>query len=269
MTVDAISHMVLPGMVAAFLLFGTVSFLNMFWGAMAAALLGIILIEGLSRLQDRNAVLGMVFSVFFALGILLLELFVDKRVHLDVMHVLFGSLESVYWRGLGEEGTSLFSWEILKSMPRTLIVLATLFLFLLFCLLLFYKEIVLASFDGQYAMLQLPATRWMDYGLSLVVTFTVVAAFKLVGLILIVGMFVIPPLMASFITRRLPSRFLVSGILSVLLCVLGYGLAVYVPAILVGVEFSFNVGGTIVFLGALATFIIVLVRKGLWQLISH
>ena len=269
MTVDAISHIVLPGMVGAFLFFGTVSFFNMFWGAMAAALLGIVLIEALSRFQDRNAVLGMVFSVFFALGILLLELFVDKRVHLDVMHILFGSLESVYWKGLGEEGTSFFSPEILRSAPRTLILLAALFLFLLVCLFLFYKEIVLVSFDRQSARLQLPATRWIDYGLSLVVTFTIVAAFRLVGLILIVGMFVIPPLMASLMTRRLSARFVVSGILSVGLCGLGYAVAVYVPVIVAGVEFSFNVGGTIISLGAFLTFLILLIKRSLWRLIFN
>lgn len=266
MTVDAISHIVLPGMVVSYLLSGVVSFLYMFWGAMAAAILGILAIEALGRLHDRGAVLGMVFSLFFALGILLLELFVDNRVHLDVMHILFGSLESVYWRGLGEETAFV---PLLRAIPTTLVLLGGGLVFLLLCLFLFYKELVLASFDSSYARTQLAGIRWLDYGLALVVTFTIIAAFRLVGLILIVGMFVIPPLIASFIARSLPARILAGCGVAVMLCLLGYGVAVYLPFYLVGPELSFNLGGTIVSLAALITFMVLFIRRTLCPMIFH
>lgn len=259
MMVDAISHIVLPGMVVAFLIFGTVSFVNMFWGAMVAAILGIMLIETLSRIHDSGAVIGMVFSVFFAAGVLLLELFVDTRVHLDVMHILFGSIESVYWAGLGE-GRGFFSPLVLAAAPTELLILMVLLLFLVFCLTLLYKEMVLVSFDSLFAHTQRVAPRWMGYGLSTLVTLTVVAAFKLVGLILIVGMFIIPPVLAAAVTRRLHTRILMSLIMAAGLCIFGYGLAVYVPPLL-GAEFSLNVGGTIVAFGALTTFILLLFKR--------
>lgn len=266
MMVDAISHIVLPGMVVAYLLSGLVSFFYMFWGAMAAAILGILVIEALSRFHDRGAVLGMVFSLFFALGILLLELFVDNRVHLDVQHILFGSLEAVYWSGLGE-GASI--GLLLQSLPINLVLLGSLLIFLLLCLFLFYKELVLVSFDSKYARSQFAHIRWLDYGFALVITFIIISAFRLVGLILIVGMFVIPPLIASFIAHRLPTRILVSCVMAIVLCLLGYGVAVYLPFHLVGAELSFNLGGSIVSLAALVAFVVLFVKKDLWQLIFH
>ena len=265
MTTDAISHIVLPGMVAAFLLSGRLSFGVMFWGALLICLPAILLIEWLGRRQNREAVLGMVFCTFFALGILMLELFVDRRVHFDVQHILYGSLESVYWPGLGEQPFSLFSAPMIANAPEVLVNLLVLLGFLIAIFSIAYKEILAANFDPIHTRIHWArpvGAAIIYYGLPVITTMTIVAVFRMVGLILIVGMFIIPPLMASFFVKRLSRRIQLSMVMAVLLCVAGYGLAVYGP-VLLGHNISLNVGGSIVVLGTLLCFILMLRKQGI------
>ena len=259
MTVDALSHMVLPGMVIAFFIAGSISFFYMFWGALAAALIGTILIELLGRIQDRNAVMGMVFSVMFAMGILLLEVFVDRRVHFDVTHILFGSLESVYWVGLGTPDIGV--WDLLGYIPSSIAVLIFLVGLISLLIILFYKEILLICFDYEFARCTIKGARLIYYGIPIIITMTVVGAFRLVGLILIVGMFIIPPLIASLFASSIASRIFISCLLSVALCLAGYSIAVYVPIYMLNEGFSLNVGGTIVTTGGVLLFLILLWKQ--------
>ena len=260
MTVDAVSHIVLPGMVVAFLISGDINFFNIFWGALGASLAGIWFVEVLSKRHDRSAVLGMIFSVWFALGILLLELFVDNRVHFDVNHILFGSLESIYWLGL--RGEDKFNLGVaIANMPADIPILLALLGGSMFLFVILYKEIVMVCFNYSYARCHIKYSYFVYYGISVFVTMTIVAAFKIIGLILILGMFIIPPLLASFFSGNLFSRNLLGMAFAVLICIIGYFAAVYVPAYYLGEKFSLNIGGTIVALGAIFSLIIVGVKQ--------
>ena len=72
---DAISHVVLPGIVAAFLLTGAVATWPMMLGAGGAALVAVLLIEAVRRLGgiEPGAAMGVVFTSMFAAGVLLLR----------------------------------------------------------------------------------------------------------------------------------------------------------------------------------------------------
>ncbi|TNF64076.1 MAG: metal ABC transporter permease, partial [Rhodobacteraceae bacterium] len=96
---DAISHVVLPGIVVAFLLTGSVTTLPMVLGAGGAALVAVVLIEAIRRLGriEPGAAMGVVFTAMFAGGVLLLEQSDTSNVHLDVEHALYGNLESLIW----------------------------------------------------------------------------------------------------------------------------------------------------------------------------
>ena len=96
---DAISHVVLPGIVVAFLLTGRVAAWPMMLGAAAAALVAVVLIEAIRRLGriEAGAAMGVVFTAMFAGGVLLLEQSDTSNVHLDVEHALYGNLESLIW----------------------------------------------------------------------------------------------------------------------------------------------------------------------------
>ena len=270
MTTDAISHIVLPGMVLAFLFTGSLSFGVMFWGALLVSFPAILLIEYLGRFQNRDAVLGMVFCVFFALGVLLLEIFVDRRVHFDVRHVLFGSLESVYWQGLGEGAGGFFSAEVRRHVPPVIVNLLVLLAFQTAIWVLAYKEILAVHFDPTHARLHWGGRLGVTviyYGLPVLSAMTIVMVFRMVGLILIVGMFIIPPLLASFFTKSLIARMRLSLLFAVLLCVSGYFFAVFLP-VLLGGDISLNIGGSIVTLGAFLCFIMTLIKQFKQHLIN-
>ncbi|MCU0854441.1 MAG: metal ABC transporter permease, partial [Rhodobacteraceae bacterium] len=91
---DAISHVVLPGIVAAFLVTGAVSTWPMMIGAAVAAVVAVVLIEVVRRVGriEPGAAMGVVFTAMFAGGVLLLEQSDTSGVHLDVEHALYGNL---------------------------------------------------------------------------------------------------------------------------------------------------------------------------------
>ena len=72
---DAISHVALPGIVAGFLIAGTIATLPLMLGAMAAAVIAAGLIEIIRRAGrlESGAAMGVVFTSMFAIGIVLLE----------------------------------------------------------------------------------------------------------------------------------------------------------------------------------------------------
>ena len=118
---DAISHVVLPGIVVAFIFTGVISTIPMLLGAAGAALVAVILIEVIKRLGkiEPGAAMGVVFTGMFALGVLILEQTDTSKVHLDVEHALMGNLESLIW--LKAQGwQSLFDLDVLKTLPDEL-----------------------------------------------------------------------------------------------------------------------------------------------------
>ena len=113
MTADAISHAVLPGLVAAFWLSGSRNLLTGFFGALVAALVTVGAVEWLSRRARlrQDTALGLVFPAMFALGVLWVSL-AYQDVHLDTDAVLFGDLtlapfDRMVWLGT-DFGNSTF-----------------------------------------------------------------------------------------------------------------------------------------------------------------
>ena len=98
---DALSHMVLPGVVGGYILTGDTKSWSMVLGALVAALAGaglIVMIRRLGRLDAATA-MGVVLTMLFALGVVMLELADASNVHLDIEHALYGSLEAAIWIG--------------------------------------------------------------------------------------------------------------------------------------------------------------------------
>jgi hypothetical protein len=123
---DAISHVVLPGIVVAFLITGAISTWPMMLGAAGAAVLAVVLIEAIKRLGriEPGAAMGVTFTSLFAAGVLLLEQSDTSNVHLDVEHALYGNLESLIW--LSAEGWhSLLDRQALADLPPELGRMAT------------------------------------------------------------------------------------------------------------------------------------------------
>lgn len=227
---DAISHVVLPGIVVAFLLTGRVSTLPMMAGAMAAALVAAVMIEAIRRAgrMEPGAAMGVVFTALFAFGVLLLEQSGSRNVHLDVEHALYGNLESLIWLDADGWG-SLLDPRALAGLPPELIRLAVVAALIAAATALFRRPLAVSTFDEGYARsIGLP-TRLISFGLVGVSALAAVAAFEAVGSIIVIAMFVCPPAAARLMTDDLKAQIGWSLLFATISAVTGYVLAGYGP----------------------------------------
>jgi len=218
---DAISHAVLPGLALAFWVSGSRSGTGMFIAAVAAALVTVFLIEALRRSAgvDRGASMGVVFTAMFALGIIMIVQVADQ-VDLDPNCVLYGSIEL----------TPLDQWEIAGWLiPKAVVTLSMTLLLNGLFVSLFYKELLLTTFDSDLADSMGFSSRRIHYGLMALVAITAVASFESVGSVLVVAMMVVPPASALMLTDRLTGMLAWSMGLAALAAILGHGSAIVVP----------------------------------------
>lgn len=227
---DAISHVVLPGIVVAFLITASVSAIPMLLGAAAAAVLAVGLIEGVKRLGriEPGAAMGVVFTSLFAAGVLLLEQSDTSSVHLDVEHALMGNLETLIWLSADGWG-SLVDGAALAELPPELPRIALTAMAVLALTALFWRPLKISTFDEGYAAaLGLP-TATIGFALVVVSAIAAVAAFDAVGSIIVIAMFICPPAAARLMTNRLERQVMWSMGFAALSAVLGYVLAGYGP----------------------------------------
>jgi len=227
---DAISHVVLPGIVVAFLLTGSLATAPMLAGAGAAALVAVALIEAVRRLGrvEPGAAMGVVFTTLFAAGVLLLERTDTSSVHLDVEHALMGNLETLVW--LRAEGWgALTDPAALAALPPELPRLAAVCAALLAAMALFWRWLAMATFDEGFAhSVGVPVTA-VGIGLVAAAATAAVAAFDAVGSILVIAMFICPPAAARLMTDRLGRQVAWSALFAVVSAAAGYVLAGYGP----------------------------------------
>ena len=258
---DALSHAVLPGIIAGFALTGARAGLPMLLGALAAALLAVVAISLVRRVArlESGAATGAVFTSFFALGLMLMEATGARSVDLDLDCVLFGQLESVVWleaQGFG----SLLDPAALAALPRQLFLLAAVALVLAGLVALLWRPLHLLCFDPDYAAaIGLPA-RGLELALNLMVAAAAVAAFEAVGSILVVAMLVCPAAAIRLLTDSYRAQVLGGAALGAALGALGYALAGPLPAAF-GQALSLNAAGVIGTLGGLAVAGAMLLRQ--------
>ncbi|GGP10836.1 metal ABC transporter permease [Oceanobacillus neutriphilus] len=174
---DAISHAVLPGVAISFLLD-----INFFYGAVVAGILtalGIGYVNQNSRIKSDSSI-GIVFTAFLALGVLLIR-YANSGVDLD--SILFGSLTSVQT----------------SDMWMTLIVGAI----VLLVVVLFYKELLISTFDPTMAAAYGLPTKLIHYMLMILLTLVTVASMQTVGVVLVVALLITPASTAYLLTNRL------------------------------------------------------------------
>ena len=242
---DAISHVVLPGIVLAFLVTQALDAWAMLLGAGAAARFAVVMIDVIKRVSrvEVGAIMGVFFTTLFALGVLLLEQSSASSVHLDVEHALMGNLESLIW--LEARGwASLLDPVALAGLPPELPRLALTLVLIVVLLIIFWRPLTLSTFDEGYAeSLGLPV-RAISLGLVMVAALAAVTAFDAVGSIIVIAMFICPAAAARLMTDRLRSQIWWSVGFATLSASLGYVLAGYGP-LWIGLENSVSAAGMI------------------------
>lgn len=227
---DAISHVVLPGIVVAFLVTGTVAAGPMLFGAAGAAVVAAVVIEIIRRAGrvEPGAAMGVTFTSMFAGGVLLLEQSDTSQVHLDVEHALYGSLESLIWLD-GTGWSSLLDPVALAGLPPEMGRMAVAAGLVGLLIALFWRPLAIATFDEGFARTQgIPVTA-LGLGLVIVSAIAAVAAFDAVGSIIVIAMFICPPAAARLMTNALGRQVAWSMLFAALSAVLGYVLAGYGP----------------------------------------
>lgn len=224
---DAISHAILVGIVLAFFVTRDLASPLLLIAATLTGVVTVSLVELLHRTQlvREDAAIGLVFPALFSVGVILISRFAGN-VHLDTDAVLLGELAFAPFTRLVVLGYDLG--------PRTLYVMGGILILNLFFLLLFYKEIKLATFDPALATALGFTPGLIHYGLMTLVSVTAVGAFDAVGSILVVALMIGPPAAAYLLTDRLPRLIGLSAVLGVASALSGYWLAHLLDASIAG-----------------------------------
>ncbi len=192
---DTISHAALPGIVVAYLLTGSKEPLILILGAGVAgwlASLGIMTVIRTTRIKPDTA-LGLVLSVFFGLGLVLLSL-LQKRPD------------------AGQAGLDNFLFgQAAAMMERDLVTMSVLGGLAILLSILFWKEFKLLSFDPEYgAILGFPM-RTLDILLTTMVVVAIVIGLQTVGVVLMSAMVVAPSAAARQWTDKLSVMVMLAG----------------------------------------------------------
>lgn len=190
---DAISHSVLPGIVIAFLLTGSRTGWPMFAGALVAGVATTVIIEALharSRLK-QDAAIGITFSTLFAIGVILISVY-GGNIDLDLECVLYGQMDII-----------MDMPPVFAGLPGVVLTMGGVALAVGVLILLFYKELLVSSFDPSLAASIGINPRVVHYLLMAVLSVVVVSAFTSVGAILVIAMLILPAATAYLLTDRL------------------------------------------------------------------
>lgn len=215
---DAISHSIVLGIVVVWMLTRAQSGPVQIVGAALTGVLTVFLTELLAgtRKVKNDAAIGLVFPVLFSIGVLLLNLYA-RDVHIDQHTVLLGEIGFVWLKTvpvLGHEIPQALVWMSVVTLVNAAFVL------------LFFKELKLATFDPALASALGFAPTALFYGLLLLTSTTAVAAFESVGAVLFIAFVIVPPSAAYLLTDRLPRMIWLGIAISALSSVIGYQLAV-------------------------------------------
>lgn len=251
---DAISHSVLPGLAVAFLAASFVAgsgsvageqlletaatavhhdFRNptlMFFGALAAGILTTLLIEVIHKKSrvKQDAAIGITFSSLFAIGVILISVFADK-VDLDADCVLYGEIGQVapFFSPMVEVGgVGIGTWPVVR--------MGTVALLTAFVIIVFYKELLVSSFDsGLAASLGINPT-FVHYGLMCWLSVIVVSSFEAVGAILVIAMLILPGATASLLSHRMPTIFAIVLLHSAMSAITGLHLGYWLDVPIAG-----------------------------------
>jgi len=169
---DALAHAILPGLAVGFLTAGKGDRDSLFWWAMGTAILtalGMGWISSRTRFRE-DAAIGIVFAGMFALGIALIS--TVRGFSVDLVHFLFGN--------------------VLGVSTHDLVLIAAFGGGVLLILSLFYKELVIVSFDITLARTLRIRAGFYRYLLFVLIAITVVLSLQTVGigLMLTAGSFI-------------------------------------------------------------------------------
>lgn len=202
---DAISHAALPGIALAFLITGSKDTNTLLLGALVSGLIGTFWIRGIitkTHLKSDTA-LGLILSLFFGFGILLLT-FIQKQPDANQAGLdkyLFGQAATLVESDV---------WLMAIVMAACLIVL-----------ILFWKEFKLLLFDADYTKTLGFNTKFIDILITTFIVLAIVLGLQTVGVVLMSAMLLAPAAAARQWTNSLGTMVLLAAVFGASSGVLG------------------------------------------------
>lgn len=182
---DALAHAALPGVIIAFILLGEKNFLVIIVGAAVSAYIGALFIQWIrssTRITEDTA-MGMILSVFFGLGIMLLTV---------VNRSPSGNQSGLDTFILGEAAA------MVKSDVITMLILSVLVVVLIAVM---FKEWKIFLFDSEFAKGLGLSVKGMEGLYTALLVLTIVVGIQAVGVILMAALIIIPAVSARYWTH--------------------------------------------------------------------
>ncbi|WP_407081144.1 metal ABC transporter permease [Evansella halocellulosilytica] len=193
---DAISHAVLPGVVIAYMLGASFFIGAVITGVLTALAIGYI--SQNSRIKEDSAI-GIMFTAMFALGVVMITALQGTSV--DLWHILFGNVLAVS------------RTELWITMGIGIFVIGS--------ILIFYRPLLLSTFDETMAKASGLPVKFIHYMLMLLLSLVTVASLQTVGIILVVAMLITPGATAYLLTERFSVMLILSALFGVISAVCG------------------------------------------------
>jgi manganese/iron transport system permease protein len=193
---DALSHAIFPGIVIAFLLNQSIFVGALIFGVLTSTAIGVV---STSRRIKEDTAIGVMFAGMFALGIVLISS--SRNFTRDLASFLFGNV-------LGVTEGDIYLSAVAGAAVLLLI-------------LLFYRELLISSFDRLAAQAMGIKVFWIDMLLLFMISLTIIVSLRAVGNILVVAMLVTPAAAARQLTDRLPVMMALSAAIGVISGIVG------------------------------------------------
>lgn len=192
---DAIAHAILPGICIAFLFSGTKNYLFLIIGAFISGWISILLVDYISKNSKikEDTAIGLILSVFFGFGILLLTYIQQSgnAAQTGLDSFLFGKAASM--------------------VQQDVIIFSVISILLVITVTLFYKELQLISFDEAFGQSMGLPVKGLVFMLSSLTVLAVVTGIQAVGVVLMAALLITPTAAAKYWTGYLPRILLLAA----------------------------------------------------------
>lgn len=199
---DAVSHAVLPGVVLAYVVGAPFALGAIVFGVLAVVLIGAVRSPGRIR---EDAAIGIVFTVLFALGLVLISVTPSQT---DLAHIVFGNI-------LGVSVTDLIQVAILAVVALAVLLVKR-------------RDLTLYAFDPTHAHAIGLSPRLLGAILLGLLAVTAVVALQVVGVVLVVALLIIPGATAFLLTERFGRMLLIAPVSAAASAVIGIYLSYWI-----------------------------------------
>lgn len=193
---DAVAHAVLPGVCLAFIFTGDKDPLALLVGSVIFGWISLVVMDFIIRNSKISAdtSIGMVLSVFFGLGVVLLTYIQSSG-------------------NVNQSGLDAFLFGNAASMlPEDVMLFGFVSLMVLIVIIAMYKELKLVSFDPSYAKVIGYPLKRMEFLIATLLVVTITAGLQAVGVVLMASMLIIPAAAARYWTDSLRVMLVVAAL---------------------------------------------------------